>query len=164
MLVSIIFSRSATIPHILVPPVHEFRLVLRQATGWIQPMAKRPIVVAATAARRSPRSSGLPGSPDARTGLLVSEVTNCTETLSGPPKKKGTPEPRYVVIEPETDFDAGATCETYLYVATKGGAMNNNDVLDAVSEQLANLDARITRMADGETVAHTETVNAISDC
>ncbi len=64
--------------------------------------------------------------------------------------------------------------ETYLYVATKGGAMNNNnvldalvrinDVLDAVSEQLANLDARITRMADGETVAHTETVNAISDC
>ena len=137
-------------------------------------MAKRPIVVAATAARRSPRSSGLPGSPDARTGLLVSEVTNCTETLSGPPKKKGTPEPRYVVIEPETDFDAGATCETYLYVATKGGAMNNNDVLDAlvrindvldaVSEQLANLDARITRMADGETVAHTETINAISDC
>ena len=51
--------------------------------------------------------------------------------------------------------------------------MNNNDVLDAlvrindvldtISEQLAKLDNRITRMADGETVAHTETINAISD-
>jgi hypothetical protein len=38
-----------------------------------------------------------------------------------------------------------------------------NDVLDAIAEKLANLDARITRMADGETVAHTETINAISD-
>ena len=51
--------------------------------------------------------------------------------------------------------------------------MNNNDVLDAlvrindvldtISEQLAKLDNRITRIADGETVAHTETINAISD-
>ncbi len=38
-----------------------------------------------------------------------------------------------------------------------------NDVLDAIAEKLANLDARITRMADGETVADTETINAISD-
>jgi hypothetical protein len=54
-----------------------------------------------------------------------------------------------------------------------GKAMNNNDVLDAlvrindvldtISEQLAKLDNRITRMADGGTVAHTETINAISD-
>ena len=51
--------------------------------------------------------------------------------------------------------------------------MNNNDVLDAlvrindvldtISEQLAKLDNRITRMAEGGTVAHTETINAISD-
>ncbi len=38
-----------------------------------------------------------------------------------------------------------------------------NDVLDTISEQLAKLDNRIMRMADGETVAHTETINAISD-
>ncbi len=38
-----------------------------------------------------------------------------------------------------------------------------NDVLDTISEQLAKLDNRITQMADGETVAHTETINAISD-
>ncbi len=38
-----------------------------------------------------------------------------------------------------------------------------NDVLDTISEQLAKLDNRITHMADGETVAHTETIDAIRD-
>ena len=49
----------------------------------------------------------------------VGEATNCIATLSGPPKKKGPPDLRYVVIEPETDFAASETCETYLYLSTK---------------------------------------------
>jgi len=52
----------------------------------------------------------------------VGEGLNCTATLSGPSKKKGSPDLRYVVIEPETDLAAGDTCETYLYLSTKAAS------------------------------------------
>ncbi len=52
----------------------------------------------------------------------IGEGLNCTATLSGPPNKKGSPDLRYVIIEPEIDLDASETCETYLYLSTKAAS------------------------------------------